>query len=1178
MLFVIKLLGCFQASYDDVPLKFATDHARALLAYLSVEANTPHSRSKLAALLWPDERESVARHNLRQALSFLKKALHTVPQRDQILIVTSTSVQWINQNVLVDLHHFYHLRDLCHRHPHVDTDIHHCEICLSHLSEAATLYQGEFMDGFALKRGQPFEEWAVLIREQAHSQVLEMLAALTASCMSRGAYDEAQRYAVRHVTLEPWQEDAHRQLMRAYAAQGQTSAALRQYERCRDVLSTELGVSPSAETTRLYEFIRSGQPVSGLAGSTPRPASPSAESTRLPKRWHNLPTYLAPLIGRTQQLQQLRSLLSDPTHRLVTIVGMGGIGKTRLALGLMAQLVAESPQTFTHGVWFVPLVSVTASATELPTALAGAIIHTLGIQLHGQADLPTILHQHLAERYMMLILDNTEHLLQPEDSATALAEFLLTLLQIAPKLTLLLTSRTPVQLLAEQVFHLQGLSIPAKSINWDKNVFTHDTSVHLFAQHAQRTFPSFQLTDENLRVITEVCALLGGVPLAIELAASLVTHFTPPELLLAIRQNLTVLTSTRRDIDARHRRFTTVLDSSWQLLSEHEAYVLTQCALFIGPFSRAAAQAVTEATPIELSGLLDKSLLQQGAVGIYSLHELLRQFAKQKLMQLDQLTMEALHARYVKYYLGLIASHNTLLRQRSAQMAVEQLHLTGENCRHAWEIALEYRWFEPLQAAIDALERYWDLTGRHHEGTKILITTIAALEPIANEPATRRQAQGILARLWLAYAQCLLGQEQFQASISALETAISLAKDINDNVCHARALALCSAGLSQQNRHSEAYHVAKRAYEYDVWDAQIHALITLSNHEPNVQGHIATVVQALQIAQQHDDPYLILLCTNQIAGSYENEGYFVASLPYRAQALQLAYDFNAYQIGEAEYCFGLVHAHLGLYDIAIKQFERTLSIAHEYGFDWMERRALNRCARTYYLMRQLDTAYRYSQQVQAKCRQDPEPPHFFDFTYAQILVGLARWHEAETILQQLLNRKRKVGPTLNPTLLPELAELARLALWQNNQTQALRYVEDILEIVRLHPRIFMPELYFDAFATDVACCEVLHALRDPRVKDVLAASHHRLSAQLAQIADPALRQSYMDNVPANRELRQLYLRASQTPEPISPELEDRLLTGGDFTVRTPALRRQVMNQDNTGNSLAAYPTYTDCCS
>jgi len=1127
---VLKLLGAVQVTNANVALKFATDYTRALLAYLAVEADIPHPRARLAALLWPEEREAAARHNLRQVLFLLKQSLHGMPEHEQVLHITASLVEWRSAAVSVDLRQFQALHTLCKTHTHAD--VRTCLRCLEHLAQAVALYQGEFLAGLLLKQSQPFEEWAFFLREQTQRQVVEMLTILAAHHLAQGSYAQAEQYATRQVGLEPWHEEGYRQLMQALAAQGQPSAALRQYESCRRTLEQEFGVPPSVETTRLYEQMRAGElPFALLAIQT---SQAPAEQKSSPGRLHNLPAYLAPFVGRIEQRQQLHSLVCDPRQRLVTIVGMGGMGKTRLALALMEQLVAESPASFAHGVWFIPLVGMPATVADLPTALAEATLNAVSVITPNQEDLPAGLFYYLAERRLLLIFDNVEHLLLTEASATAVTTFILRLLQAAPHVTLLATSRLPLQLLAEQVIRLDGLPVPTVLMRTEptdaggNDDAANYASVRLFVQHAQRTLPGFRLTQDNLALVAEVCALLSGIPLAIELAAALTPHFTLPELVAAIRQNLALLVSKRRDTDARHRNFMAVLESSWQLLAEEEARVLAQCSIFVGPFSRAAAQAITGATPVELMGLLDKSLLQQSAVSIYGLHELLRQFANQQLAALEAHQIDALQARYVGYYLGLFANCNARLRQRDAQAMVAQLRQANENCRRAWQIALERRWVEPMRAAVNGWLRYWEITGGYREGETLIAAALAVLDPIATASTATLQQQGLCANLWLAYAHCLYGQERIQASMAAAEQAMALALTSADAECHAHGLALFANGLGRQNRHTDARPFAERAYQSGVWEAQIHALITLAGCETRVQAHVAVTAQALQIAQQHDDPYLILLCIQEMAGSYENMGYYADSLPYRAQALHLAYEIqDAYHIGETHYCYGLIQAHIGLFETAIEHFAHALRIAQEHGVDWLERRALNRLARSHYCLARIDTAYAFSLQVQAKLRHDAEPNAFFDFTHAQILVELGCWRDAERIYQQVLTLKRTNNAVMATALLPELAELARLTLWQGDPQQALLYIEEILELARIHPHIFTPDLYFNAYAIDVACYEVLHALHDERAQSLLDTSYQRLSAQFEQIADPMLRRSYLENVTANRELHEAYLCAFQ---------------------------------------------------
>ena len=243
---VIQVLGAVQVTWNEVPLKFATEHARALLAFLAIESDKTHKRTTLATLLWPEEDEATARHNLRQALFFLRQTLSVVAERDAILDVTSSTIRWHSRDVACDLHRFQQLWRLGQANN------------LESFEEAVQLYQGELLQGLLLKHSQPFEEWALMLREQSHRQAITMLGALAAHFNTAGDFAQVQHYAARQVALEPWHEAAHRQLMLALAAQGLQNAALRQYEICRHLLQQELGVPPSAETTQLYEQLRAG--------------------------------------------------------------------------------------------------------------------------------------------------------------------------------------------------------------------------------------------------------------------------------------------------------------------------------------------------------------------------------------------------------------------------------------------------------------------------------------------------------------------------------------------------------------------------------------------------------------------------------------------------------------------------------------------------------------------------------------------------------------------------------------------------------------------------------------------------------------------------------------------------------------------------------------------------------
>ena len=186
MSLALHLFGAVQVTWNDAPLKFATEHARALLAYLAVEADVVHPRTTLATLLWPEENEATARHNLRQALCFLKQTLGKVAQRDVILYITPTTIKWNSQGVEVDLRAFQQVWRLTQTHSHAN--VQQCALCIEHFTQALTFYRGEFLHGLLPKNSQPFEEWALLLREQAHRQAMAMLGTLTAHHMAVDAF------------------------------------------------------------------------------------------------------------------------------------------------------------------------------------------------------------------------------------------------------------------------------------------------------------------------------------------------------------------------------------------------------------------------------------------------------------------------------------------------------------------------------------------------------------------------------------------------------------------------------------------------------------------------------------------------------------------------------------------------------------------------------------------------------------------------------------------------------------------------------------------------------------------------------------------------------------------------------------------------------------------------------
>ncbi len=696
----INLLGSLQVQLDARPVAgLDALKARALLAYLVTETAHPQRREVLAARLWPDSPDDLARRSLSQALFTIRRALADETNDPPFILSTRDTIQFNPASrMTLDVQAFQARLSAVHAHDHATLTT--CAGCLAQLETAVACYTGDFLQDINVPDSEPFEEWAVLRREALRRQLLDALAALANAYEQRGDLDEALRHARHHLALDAWREETHRQVMRLLARSGERSAALAQFEACRRVLRSELGVEPAVETIELVEQIKQGTVAAEPVSPPPAVTAPAVQAppSPAPHRTH-LPAPLTPFVGRQAELLALSELLADPRHRLITLVGPGGIGKTRLGLQ-----VAHARQVL-HGdtAVFVPLAPVSAVDGVVP-----AMAHALGLVFHASADPQIQLVEFLRPRRLLLVLDNCEHLVVEIEAN----DLLVTILEAAPDVRFLATSREPLGIWGETLFDVPGLPIS------DGDDDATGSAVMLFVQGARRVNRHFELTPADLPAVTRICELVEGMPLGIELAATWLRTYSCAEVAAEIERDLGFLSTTARGLPERHRSLRAVFEHSWQLLDAEERALLGQLAVFRGGFDRDAAEQVAGASRGRLATLSAKSLLRREQGGTYDLHEVVRQYAWEKLdaLGLAQITQ----ARHLAYYARLAQAAAPALWGARQDYWLEHLEQEHDNLRAAlaWSLTGGDLW-QGLQLA-GGLWRFWETRGHLPEGRRWL--------------------------------------------------------------------------------------------------------------------------------------------------------------------------------------------------------------------------------------------------------------------------------------------------------------------------------------------------------------------------------------------------------------------------------------------------------------------------
>ncbi len=706
----LNLLGPIEIRQNGQSVtQFFTGKTLALMCYLAVTRG-PHSRSALAGLLWADMPEDHARANLSKALSTLHELLspHFTITR-QTVVFNRASKYW--------------------------SDIEAFELGIQDgsveaLRQAEQLYRGHFLDGLQVRNAPEFELWALGQQTRLRDMIVQALYTLSAHFETQGAvgWATAINYTSRLLHLEPWREEAHRQMMRLLAMSGQRGAALAQFRTCREVLEAELGVEPGAETVALYEQIRDDR----LVGSMDETIlfTPAAGPVTIAPL-HNLPATLTPFLGRESELQQLDHLLAEEDIRLISIAGIGGMGKTRLALEAARRQIGH----FQAGIFFVSLIQV-----DSPDNIPGAIADTIGFHFYSAESPLQQLVNYLRNKQMLLILDNFEHLV----SGGAVVAYILT---AAPEVKILVTSREHLRLHGETRLNLSGMEVE----HWPTVAEACQASVmKLLVQSAQRVRPDFKVDDDNLQAAADICRRMEGLPLGVEMAASWANVMTLEEILAAIDAGAADLVSDFQDTPPRHQSLRNVLEQSLNLLGAGEREVFLRLCVFRGGFTRDAARRVAGADMRTLTTMVNKVLVQRDSGGRFAIHELLRQFGETSLNS-DEESATRVRNEHAHYYCDYLGGLDAELNLGDATLACRQIELELGNVHVAWDWACQRGMFECLIEAEYPIFLFREYANRFEEMEQMYQTAIRHLTARDASPQRDFVLSSVLrSRAWTA--------------------------------------------------------------------------------------------------------------------------------------------------------------------------------------------------------------------------------------------------------------------------------------------------------------------------------------------------------------------------------------------------------------------------------------------
>ncbi len=649
----------------------------ALLYYLAYQGDWV-SRDDLVYLFYPDTLEHKAKQNLRTLLTTLRRLDYAAR-----LETEPTRLRW---NVQTDVQAF---RDALEK---------------NRPAQAVTLYRGVLLEDFSLATAPEFESWLAFERAELGRRWRRAALELASSFERDARYPQAADLLERLHRDDPFDEEVLRRYLTALTLAARASEALQTFETFTATLKRDVEGDPEAATLQLIESIRQGQRPSFAAETAVR------ISANMQRSHLKIPNPTTAFIGRETDIAKLSERLRDPACRLLSIVAPGGMGKTRLALEVGKRLAPG----FSSGVCFVPFDAVSS-----PELMVSAVADALSFTFFGPQQPEEQLLEYLQSQSLLLVLDNLEHLLNDLDLVTKL-------LERAPKLKLLVTSRERLNLHAEWLYDLAGMNVPeTDNTARDGNVQETD-AVALFVQSAKQARADFTL-DSNAQAVARICQLVGGMPLALELAASWLRVLSADEIAAELDQGLDLLESSLRDLPARHHDVRRVFESSWQRLSAGEQTALRKLSVFQGGFTKEAAGEVAEVSLPLLLALSNKSFVRLEASGRFTQHPLMWQYVREKA-ESETESFAQTQEEHAGYFAAFMYEREALHQSMAAKSVRAELEKDIANIRAAWFWAADHAREDLLSQISEGLLELYSYTRRYHEGEVLFAYAVNQLQ------------------------------------------------------------------------------------------------------------------------------------------------------------------------------------------------------------------------------------------------------------------------------------------------------------------------------------------------------------------------------------------------------------------------------------------------------------------